>query len=254
MDFIKNIQLKKNLLTKNELKACESILDNLISVQELSFTELSEKIESTKASILRFCKKVGYSGYNEFRFECIRYVNSLNNINEEAQSETITDIKKISNMYSGVMELMERTIEEKEIIKLVEMIKKAGRIRIVGMINSSVSCLQMRYAFLMFGKEMSIVNSTEDLKAIDMSIGENDLTIIFSVSSKSDSVQKAYEVTKNSKASLALITMNSESKYKENIDAMIVLPSVSNLKNQSLLNSVPIFSVFIEILIFYYSK
>ncbi len=111
MDFIKNIQLKKNLLTKNELKACESILDDLILVQELSFTDLSEKIGSTKASILRFCKKVGYTGYNEFRFECIRYVNSLNNISEEKSSDTLTDIRKVSNIYSSVMELMEKVID-----------------------------------------------------------------------------------------------------------------------------------------------
>ena len=254
MDFIKNIQLNKNLLTKNELKACESILDNLILVQELSFTDLSEKIGSTKASILRFCKKVGYSGYNEFRFECIRYVNSLNNISEEKISEELTDIRKVSNIYSSVMELMEKVIDENELIKLVNYIKTAKRIRLVGMLNSSLACIQMRYAFLMFGIEMTVINSTEELKSMDLSFNKDDLTIIFSVSSKSDSVQNAFEISKNAEAKVSLITMNPNSKYKEDIDSFIVLPSVSNLKNQSLLNSVPIYSVFIQILIFYYSK
>ena len=254
MDFIKNIQLKKNLLTKNELKACEAILDDLLLVQELSFTDLSERLGSTKASILRFCKKVGYSGYNEFKFECIRYVNSLNNISEEKASGDLTDIRKVSNIYSSVMELMEKVIDEKELIKLINNIKKARRIRLVGMLNSSIPCVQMRYAFLMFGIEMSIVSSTEELKAIDLSVNKDDLTIIFSVSAKSDSVQKAFEITKNSGANISLITMNSNSKYRDVMDSFIVLPSVSNLKNQSLLNSVPIFSVFVQVLIFYYSK
>lgn len=148
---------------------------------------------------------------------------------------------------------MEKVVDEKEILKLVEQIKVAKRIRAVGVVNSSLACLQLRYAFLMFGIEISVVQSLEDLKTIDLMLKEDDLTIIFSVSAKHDIVYKAIELTKNSNGTLSIITMNSESKHKEIADSFIVLPSVSNLKNQSLLDSVPIFSVFIEILIFYYS-
>lgn len=203
---------------------------------------------------MRFCKKVGYSGYNEFKFDCIKYVNSINNIvNENASTPLITSVGKVSNLYSDIIKLMEKVVDEKEILKLVEQIKVAKRIRAVGVVNSSLACLQLRYAFLMFGIEISVVQSLEELKTIDLMLKEDDLTIIFSVSAKHDIVYKAIELTKNSNGNLSIITMNSESKHKEIADSFIVLPSVSNLKNQSLLDSVPIFSVFIEILIFYYS-
>lgn len=203
---------------------------------------------------MRFCKKVGYSGYNEFKFDCIKYVNSINNIvNENASTPLITSVGKVSNLYSDIIKLMEKVVDEKEILKLVEQIKVAKRIRAVGVVNSSLACLQLRYAFLMFGIEISVVQSLEELKTIDLMLKEDDLTIIFSVSAKHDIVHKAIELTKNSNGNLSIITMNSESKHKEITDSFIVLPSVSNLKNQSLLDSVPIFSVFIEILIFYYS-
>jgi len=203
---------------------------------------------------LRFCKKVGYSGYNEFKFDCIKYVNSINNIvDENVSTPLITSVGKVSNLYSDIIKLMEKVVDEKEILKLVEQIKVAKRIRAVGVVNSSLACLQLRYAFLMFGIEISVVQSLEELKTIDLMLKEDDLTIIFSVSAKHDIVHKAIELTKNSNGTLSIITMNSESKHKEIADSFIVLPSVSNLKNQSLLDSVPIFSVFIEILIFYYS-
>lgn len=203
---------------------------------------------------MRFCKKVGYSGYNEFKFDCIKYVNSIKNIvDENASTPLITSVGKVSNLYSDIIKLMEKVVDEKEILKLVEQIKVAKRIRAVGVVNSSLACLQLRYAFLMFGIEISVVQSLEELKTIDLMLKEDDLTIIFSVSAKHDIVHKAIELTKNSNGNLSIITMNSESKHKEIADSFIVLPSVSNLKNQSLLDSVPIFSVFIEILIFYYS-
>jgi len=94
------------------------------------------------------------------------------------------------------------------------------------MLNSSISYVQMRYAFLMFGIEMSIVSSTEELEAIDLSVNKDDFTIIFSVSAKSDSVQKAFEISKNSGAKVSLITMNPNSKYRDAMDSFIVLPSI----------------------------
>lgn len=254
MDFLTNIQLKKHLLTKNELKACDAILENILLVQKLSFTELSEKIGITKASILRFCKKVGFSGYNEFRYECIRYVNSIDNVGDDEFNLSETHITKVARMYSDVLNLMEKVISEEEIIKLVVYIKKARRIRAVGIINSSLPCIQLRYAFLMFGIEIDVIDSLDQLMAIDLSIRSDDLTIIFSVSAKTECIQKAIEDSKSMGAKVAIVTMNVDSDYKEMADAFICLPSVSNLKNQSLLNSVPIISVFVEMLNVYYNS
>lgn len=254
MDFLTNIHLKKHLLTKNELKACDAILDNILLVQRLSLAELSEKIGITKSSILRFCKKVGYSGYNEFKYECIRYVNSIHNVPNCIEEQVQTHITKVGNMYSNVLNLMDKVVDEQEVKKLVSLIKKAKKIRAIGVINSSLACLQLRYAFLMFGVDIDVITSAEELKAIDLCIGPEDLIIIFSVSAKSDYIKNAIEYSKNVGAKLALITMNIESQWRSEVDAFITLPSISNLKGDSLLNSVPIFSVFIEILIIYYNS
>lgn len=254
MDFLNNIILKKHLLTKNELKACDGILDNILLVQQLSFTELSDTIGITKASILRFCKKVGYSGYNEFRYECIKYVNSINNVNNDEKQEVKTNIKKVATMYSDVINLMEEVVSEEEIINLVELIRTSRRVKAVGVVNSSLACYQLRYAFLMFGVEIDVVKSDEELKTLDISMKKDDLIIIFSASAKQKSVQRALELKDTINVKVALITMNLNSEYKNKVDIFIGLPSISNLKNESILNSVPIFSIFIEMLNVYYNS
>lgn len=254
MDFITNIQLKKHLLTKNELKACDAILYNTLLVQQLSFTELSEKIGITKASILRFCKKVGYSGYNEFRYECIKYVNSINNVDNDVKHEIKTKITKVERMYSDVISLMDEVINEEEIKSLIKLIKESRRIKAVGLINSSLACYQLRYAFLMFGIEVDVITSDEELRGIDIALDKDDLIIIFSASAKNQCLNRAIQFKESIGTKLALVTMNVESEYKKNVDIFITLPSISNLKNESLLNSVPIFSVFIEVLNVYFNS
>ena len=58
---------------------------------------MSEKIKITKTTILRFCQKMGYSGYTEFRYDCVKYVNSLSNAERviEDENEKIMNVEKI---------------------------------------------------------------------------------------------------------------------------------------------------------------
>lgn len=71
--FYRILILKKTLI-KNELKACELILIDIDYVQRYSLTEMSERIDITKTTILRFCQKMGYSSDIEFKYDC--YVHS----------------------------------------------------------------------------------------------------------------------------------------------------------------------------------
>ena len=50
MDFLSNINLKKNTLTKNELKACELILQDLNKVQ-MSMKMRMQRLSMLKKSI-----------------------------------------------------------------------------------------------------------------------------------------------------------------------------------------------------------
>lgn len=251
-DFLTNINLKKNLLTKNELKACEAIVENLVYVQKYSFTELSEIIGISKASILRFCKKIGYSGYNEFKFDCIKYVNSLYNINESEENHK-SKISKITSLYSNVFSLIDKTVNEDEIINLIQLMKKARKIYALGIVNSAVICHQLRYAFLMYGICIEVVSSLDELQTLDLTLNENDLFIIISVSSKTDIVKMAFKLKENIGLKTCLITMNTQTPLIKQSDITIILPPVSNLKNQSLLDSIPTYTVFVEILLYYYS-
>ena len=60
---------------------------DLNKVQMYSLTEMSEKIKITKTTILRFTQKMGYSGYTEFRYDCVKYVNSLSNAERVIEDE-----------------------------------------------------------------------------------------------------------------------------------------------------------------------
>lgn len=55
-------------LTENEILLFNYILDNEKYVAKMSISELSEKVHVSTSSISRFCQKIGFDGYSEFRF------------------------------------------------------------------------------------------------------------------------------------------------------------------------------------------
>lgn len=250
MDFLSNINLKKNTLTKNELKACELILKDLNKVQMYSLTEMSEQIKITKTTILRFCQKMGYSGYTEFRYDCVKYVNSLSNAERliEDENEKIINVEKI---YMDTIKLLHYTLKDEDFKALATMIQSARKVRCVGEINSEVTCLQLKYALAMYGIDADVLPSKANVKTVDLITNEQDLFIVMSASANSEIVKEAYSLKENNGCQIALVTMNPSTPLEVKSDIFLLLPSVAPLKNKSLLDSVPIYSLFVEILLHY---
>ena len=250
MDFLSNINLKKNTLTKNELKACELILKDLNKVQMCSLTEMSEKIKITKTTILRFCQKMGYSGYTEFRYDCVKYVNSLSNAERVIEDEN-AKIINVEKIYIDTMKLLHYTLKDEDLKILASMIQTARKVRCIGEINSEVTCLQLKYALAMYGIDADVLPSKANVKAMDLVTNKNDLLIVISASAHSDIVKEAFDLKENTGCRIALITMNPSTSLETVSDVFLLLPSVAPLKNKSLLDSVPIYSVFVEVLLHY---
>lgn len=250
MDFLANINLKKTSLTKNELKACELICKDLKQVQTFSLTELSNNIKISKTTILRFCQKLGYSGYTEFKYDCVKYVNSLSNV-ESRVSQNKEKIINIENIFMDTIKLFHYTLSEDVLIDLSKAIKTARRVRCVGQINSEVTCLQLKYALAMFGIDVDVLSSATQVKVVDLVTNSDDLLIVITAGAKSEIVDQAVELKENTGCKMAVVTMNAATSLEDEADVFVLLPSVATLKNKSLLDSVPIFSIFVEILLHY---
>lgn len=249
MDIMANVQVHRSLLTRNELKACEAICSDLSKVQTSSLVELSEQIHVSKATILRFCQKLGYSGYSEFRYDVIREVNQHP---EQKSSPAANHMERVENVYSSTIQLIHSTVKEESIRQLIASIRKCRRVYTAGEINSSLPAIQIRYSLLMFGIDPTLLVCGDDVKSVDLAVGRNDLMILYTVSGRSAIVEKARALHQLTGCRLAVITMNAKVMEEGWADQCIVLPSMS-VSSKSLLENVPIFTVFNEILLYYLS-
>ena len=246
MNFMENIQLKRSTLTKNEAKACDMICEDLKLVQNYSIQELSDRIGVTKTTIMRFTQKMGYSGYSEFKYAVINYVNSSENKAQDADDS----VTYAENIYADTIRLIHHTADDETMKKLAGKIIDAKNIYLAGSINSHVSAMQMYYSLLMFGIRATVLDSAEAARSVDLCAAKGDLIILYSVSGKSSVVKRINELRENNGCELVLITSSTGSSIA---DETVVLPSLS-VPRGSLLENVPVYSVFNAILVDYISQ
>ena len=71
---IEKIRGKEKLLTNTEKKIAEYVLNNYDKVLNCNITELAEGAGVSDASVVRFCKSIGYKGYQDFKINAAKDV------------------------------------------------------------------------------------------------------------------------------------------------------------------------------------
>lgn len=153
-NLLLQIESKKNNFTKTEKKIAEYILTDYSKVVYMSITELSDTLKVSEGTIVRFCQKMGFSGFHPFK------------ISLAVTQRTITDTDDLFTVNNGDMralknyvarrniEIIESTnqfISETELAMCVDDIKKADRILISGMGASGNTAGDFFYKLIRLG-------------------------------------------------------------------------------------------------------
>ncbi len=64
---VMNIKSKMKTLTGSEKKVANYILNNYMYILDYTVTELAEKAGISDATVVRFCRSVGYKGYQDLK-------------------------------------------------------------------------------------------------------------------------------------------------------------------------------------------
>ena len=67
MDFFTRIAEHTPQLNKNDNELLSYCIRNHTEIANLKVTELADRVFSSPASVVRFCKKLGFSGYSDFK-------------------------------------------------------------------------------------------------------------------------------------------------------------------------------------------
>lgn len=153
-EYLLKIRSLYNAFSKTEKKVADYIFENGNKAIYMSITELAENCDVGETTIIRFCRKIGLKGYQEFKLVLARemvkpHENVLDNVaNDDSLSELI---KKITITNIKAIEDTARMISDENLDRAVNAILKADKVDIYGVGASAFTAGDAKYKLMRIG-------------------------------------------------------------------------------------------------------
>ncbi len=180
-------------LNKSELKILDYIYTHVDDVHSMSVQEFANTVNFSPSSIIRFCKKIGFSGFAELKF-------SLKAPNERSEPPVVenTNINRILSDLSYDIDGTMRVLNEGDIAKAVDLLTTTQSIHLFdssGLTGVIVDYVE-KYLFTIGRQNVYKYDAEHQLKHVVEKLNQNDLLLMISASGN---FGPAFEIVKTAK-------------------------------------------------------
>lgn len=231
MDIIMKIQNEFLNLSQQEKKIADYILRTGDEIKNMNINELSEKTETSNATITRFAKKMGCKTYVDLKFQ----INQISIPKIEETSRGIAD--DVFNYYQRVIKNTQNLIDMKKMDELIKMIKSADEIVIVGVSSSGTTAGIMATRLMRMGLTASSYADISWMKMRAKLAKKNNLFIALSTTGTTRLVIDTLKMAKENNARIASITGFTQNPIADLSDLSLHVYSTRFIDNQKFVNS-----------------
>ncbi|WP_164121430.1 MurR/RpiR family transcriptional regulator [Sharpea azabuensis] len=239
MNIRTQLELEEHF-TDSEKEIARYILAHGKEVVKDSISILAEKTYTSPATIVRLTKKIGLKGYNDFR---IRYSAELEKLaiqeNEIDVNFPFTKEDSYENIMNNLTTLSNQTLEhtqalldEKDLRKIVALMKKARVIDLYGTENSLL-------AAALFQNKMTRIGKNVDMRSLDGSqtflasaSAPDHLAIVISYSGETETVIRWVQILKRKHTPLVAITSLGDNQLSRYADIILRIDTREKLFNK----------------------
>lgn len=231
--------------TSSEAELANYIIDHPEAISQLSISQIAKKIHLSPATITRFCQKLSFSGFNEFKHELKRYIDLKN---RPVKSSDIKEIDYFSKLYQNHLELIEgtfRNITYPVLQEAVTLLNAAKKVHVYGIGNSGIAAQEFKWKFFRIG--VNVESITDPHQAVmDAALATEDSLIIgISVSGQTKEVIDAVKIAKQQGATILAITSEKTSELAQLADLSMNVMSKTNMHmGQNISPTLPLFLFF----------
>lgn len=226
--FLSLIKTKLDTFTKSERKIAEYILKNHNDILDATITELAEKINTSDASIARFCKTLGCKGYQDFKIRLAKEIlPKYKQLNVSIEKNDTPEIlcQKIFNCEIATLHENLEIVNVDTLKEAAEHIKSADHVEIFGSGGSFIIGQDIKHKFLKIGIRCSVISDI-DMQSMSASLlKKGDVVIGISHSGGTKSIFHCLDIAKKNGAFIILLTAIAKSPMSRLAD--IVIPVIS---------------------------
>lgn len=219
------MEQNKPNFTKSEHKLYEHIKINMETVMYNSLTELSELCDVGEATILRFCRKVGFGGYQDFK---LAVAQELSIVKQMASGSDDTYMERIRSNFKQVIDDTYEVIDPIALQKAIDCIKKSAEVLVYGVGHSGVTALDLQSRFLRIGKNVAVVADPHFQMMRSCSVDAQTVVIAISLTGSTKDIVDAVKKAKENHATVIAITNYTKSALTKLSDIVLMTSGKEN--------------------------
>lgn len=217
------MEQNKHNFTKSENKIYEYIQENSEQVLYHSLTELSEASEVAEATVLRFFRKLGYKGFQDFKFLFAQEVSAESN---QAHDETY--IEKIRTNVVHAIEDTYDILDAKSLEGSIDAIGRSQDVVIFGIGSSGIAGLDMQNRLMRIGKHVSVFTDPHFQVMRASSLNENSVVIAISLTGSTKDIVDTVQIAKEKQATVIALTNYVKSPLTKYADYILLTSAKEN--------------------------
>lgn len=213
--------------TKNENILADFVLENLEDVCQLTVKEIATATLTSPAAVIRFSKKLGYSGFKEFQIDIAKNIRDntktdysiYEEISVKDSIETI--ITKVATANTDAIRNTAFIMKPDIIEEATKVLTRANCIHLFGIGGSYIVALDFQYKLVRINMQTSL-HGDYHLQLVEASnINKDDVAVAISNSGKTEETYKALKLAKDRGAKTISITRSGRNPISDISDIRI---------------------------------
>lgn len=207
-------------LTKSEQKVAECVLQNADDLMYYSVTELADFAGVGETTVMRFCRKIGFKGYQDFKLSLAQ------NAGAKKPGEQDEDSKDFVRMvYENNIDILHSSmslLNRSKLEQAIEWIDQAGNVQFFGVGASGITALDAKNRLLRIGRRSEAVADSHIQAMMAVSMRKGDVAFGISVSGSTLDTNDMLLKAKQSGAKVIAITNYAKSPITSIADLVLL--------------------------------
>ena len=173
-------------LTPQEQVVASFILENMKMIPSFSAQGLAGKSFTSKATVVRLCQKLGFSGFQEFKLQLLAEWHEKQRLDALLSKEPISSHTNFEDLLDILPQIYDKaltntrfTLRKQQLPKLINFIEKSDQIIFLGTGISYISAQAAAFKFSNLGLQATAM---ESLNKHFLALNEGKKTVFFLIS------------------------------------------------------------------------
>ena len=221
-------RIKETNLTETEKEIAQYIIEHPELVLDDSAMKLGEKTHSSSAAIVRFAKKLGYSGFPQLKIELakdlVEQIPEVDNLLHSGE-DMVTLMNKAHHSQIVTIDKTYQLLSASTLEDVVKALEQAKHIYLFGVGGSAIVCDDFRHKLMRIGKASSYYPDIHLQMTFVPTMTQEDLAIFVSYSGETKGVVTASKWAKEMHIPSVAITQSAYNKLGKLVDHVLTIPS-----------------------------